>query len=298
MASPPVTTTKVVKSRDGTEIYAEATGNPSGPHVVFVHGYACSGSCFDPLWALPSFQKEIYAVRYDSRGHGRSGKPDTAASYETHLIAADFEAVADAFGVKNPFFAGWSLGAAVITDLVAAKMPVAGVIWISPIPYVGDLLSVICSPWIFGLLPQIEHLSDTHNVLASRVEFARALVPPARLADVPYATLSAWIGVATQFPPSIGPLVANRVQDPEPLRQAGREGLPALVLHGKLDPFVSPVAVTEHLKLYFRDLEVHLPEEIGHSPFYEDPEWTWNLMHNFIKRVLSTQTNASSKARL
>lgn len=41
------------------------------------------------------------------RGHGRSGKPDTADGHLSHLYADDYAAVAAAFGLKKPIFVGW-----------------------------------------------------------------------------------------------------------------------------------------------------------------------------------------------
>jgi pimeloyl-ACP methyl ester carboxylesterase len=57
-------------------------------------------------------------VRYDARGHGRSGKPTDAASYESVHYAQDVEAVVKAFNLTMPFFAGWSLGGVIFADIV------------------------------------------------------------------------------------------------------------------------------------------------------------------------------------
>lgn len=49
----------------------------------------------------------FHKVRYDIRGHGRSGKPNTAEAYESKLFADDFKAVMEAFELKKPVLAGW-----------------------------------------------------------------------------------------------------------------------------------------------------------------------------------------------
>jgi hypothetical protein len=74
-------TAQTVMSKDGTEIFAEAVGDPAKPHVVFVHGdsshlmhdfpgltcifagVACTGAIFDPIFILAEMQSHIYAVR-------------------------------------------------------------------------------------------------------------------------------------------------------------------------------------------------------------------------------------------
>lgn len=49
-------------------------------------------------------------MRYDLRGHGRSGKPETAAGYTSDKFAEDFKAVMTAFGLTKPIVVGWSYG--------------------------------------------------------------------------------------------------------------------------------------------------------------------------------------------
>ena len=55
---------KVVTSSDGTEIYAEAVGNPKKPHIVFVHGFTLSGAVFDRIFHDTQYQQRYYLVRY------------------------------------------------------------------------------------------------------------------------------------------------------------------------------------------------------------------------------------------
>lgn len=47
-------------------------------------------------------------MRYDLRGHGRSGKPETDAGYTSDKFAEDFKAVMTAFGLTKPIVVGWS----------------------------------------------------------------------------------------------------------------------------------------------------------------------------------------------
>jgi pimeloyl-ACP methyl ester carboxylesterase len=46
-------------------------------------------------------------VRYDVRGHGRSGKPSDVAAWESKRLAEDFDAVVEAFKLDKPFVLGW-----------------------------------------------------------------------------------------------------------------------------------------------------------------------------------------------
>jgi pimeloyl-ACP methyl ester carboxylesterase len=46
-------------------------------------------------------------VRYDVRGHGRSGKPTTEEAYQSKRFADDFKTVIDAFKLERPVLAAW-----------------------------------------------------------------------------------------------------------------------------------------------------------------------------------------------
>ncbi|KAJ7817246.1 hypothetical protein B0H14DRAFT_2374140 [Mycena olivaceomarginata] len=103
----PAAVLKLLLSSDGTPIYAEASGNPANPSVVFAHGFALSGIVFDKLFSDPRMLEKLYLVRYDVRGHGRSGKPNSAEGYASSLYAADFAAVVAEFSLHMPVFVGW-----------------------------------------------------------------------------------------------------------------------------------------------------------------------------------------------
>lgn len=122
-----------LRSIDGHEIYAEATGNPRNPHVVLLHGLALSGAVFDEFCRRRDLLEQLYIVRhlaiisgaaltrvrgrlglacavqvrYDVRGHGRSGIPMTPEDHASHLYAEDFKAVVDAYRLHKPVLVGW-----------------------------------------------------------------------------------------------------------------------------------------------------------------------------------------------
>jgi pimeloyl-ACP methyl ester carboxylesterase len=61
----------VTLDRDGVPIRCEATG--SGPHVTLIHGVGSNLESWDAI--APSLGERFRVLRYDLRGHGRSGKP-------------------------------------------------------------------------------------------------------------------------------------------------------------------------------------------------------------------------------
>jgi len=52
---------------------------------------------------------DYFQVRYDVRGHGRSGKPPSIEGHASSLYADDFEAVIRGFKLKKPVVVGWSV---------------------------------------------------------------------------------------------------------------------------------------------------------------------------------------------
>ena len=157
---------KTVTSSDGLQLFTESAGKEGAPAgkspslspdsanrflmqhctVIFLHGLACTSAAFDPLFKDPNLTSSLFMVsrtsflfnwigddpfgvqiRYDTRGHGRTGGPDNPEGYVSKrnvtslqmssggmelkegfiVYADDFAAVAAAYGVKKPFFAGW-----------------------------------------------------------------------------------------------------------------------------------------------------------------------------------------------
>ena len=52
-----------VTSADGTKIWAEATGDPAKPAVVFIPGFSCTSLAFDKQWVNPFMKANLFMVR-------------------------------------------------------------------------------------------------------------------------------------------------------------------------------------------------------------------------------------------
>ncbi len=119
-----VTTSLVLISADGTKIYADATGDFTKPAIVFIHGVSLSSVVWndifhDPKWTdlfylvgtsvcfLATVLTICWQVRYDTRGHGRSGMPTSPSAWESKRLAEDFDAVVEGFNLRRPFVLGW-----------------------------------------------------------------------------------------------------------------------------------------------------------------------------------------------
>jgi pimeloyl-ACP methyl ester carboxylesterase len=105
-----VAMTEFASAADGTAIAYESLGE--GAPVVLVHGFGASRAI---TWANTNWYQTLNRagrrlIAIDCRGHGGSGKPHDAASYEEGRMAADITAVLDALGIAQADVMGYSMG--------------------------------------------------------------------------------------------------------------------------------------------------------------------------------------------
>ena len=106
-----------VKTPDGLTISAQDWGNPTGPEILFIHGFSQSHLSWIKQVTNSDLAKEFHMVTYDLRGHGNSDKPFEPERYKTSKYWGDeVQAVMDATGLKRPVLVGWSYGGRVMAD--------------------------------------------------------------------------------------------------------------------------------------------------------------------------------------
>jgi len=233
----------------------------------------------------------LYMVRYDTRGHGLSGKPQTPDFYTSDRYADDLKAIITGFGLKNPFFAGWSFGGAIAADIASNfphPLPFSGLIYLAALSYIGDILPKVSSPLVSAFLPGMEDAANTTRGLSTRIDFVETF--SAKNDQVPFSVKVAWAGSTAYLPPLIASLVAARTQDPSRLFEEAKAGWPLLILHGTADRLINGTAVIENMKPLFKDIESHLLDAAGHIVFYDDEPGVAGYILSFIERVLATDS--------
>jgi pimeloyl-ACP methyl ester carboxylesterase len=95
---------------------------------------------------------------------------------------------------------------------------------------------------------------------------------------------SLWIGAYASQHPGARTNYITRTQDEDALKGAAGK-VPVLVLLGKEDKFILPDPVEKLFKETFTDVEVQIWPEVGHIPFFEEPEKTRNAILAFVNRV-------------
>ncbi len=106
---------KFVMSGDGFRIATYSWGDPDGPVVLCVHGFA--SSCRDN-WAATGWVRDLTRAGFrvlgiDQRGHGASEKPHEPDEFSMEHLVSDLENVLDTYLVEEFSYLGYSLGARV-----------------------------------------------------------------------------------------------------------------------------------------------------------------------------------------
>ena len=98
-----------VRAPDGARLAVYEWGDPAGPPVLLVHGFAQCHLCF--AGQIPALEPHCRVIAYDQRGHGDSEQPADPAAYQgSRVWADDMATVIAAKRLARPVLAGWSMG--------------------------------------------------------------------------------------------------------------------------------------------------------------------------------------------
>ncbi|TFY59492.1 hypothetical protein EVJ58_g5741 [Rhodofomes roseus] len=274
---------KVLTSPDGTEIWAQEAGDRTKPAILFIHGLACTAIGFNAQFSDPGLLSSAHLVRYELRGHGRSGKPEYPEAYSAIRHAEDFRTVCGAFGVVKPIVVGWSLGGSIPVDVVRYY----GADYIAGIVYVGgpvlslNLNKECFHPALLTLFPDL--ISPDAQVTAkAAVAFVDScFADPASLS---FETKLAFVGGFGMQPPIVREYWVTREQDDRVWRESAR-GIPVLIVQGTADTHCLYERMIAQAKEIYVDVEVKLLQGIGHTPQVEAPEETNRYLLDFIRHI-------------
>src|ERR1700761_5517533 len=249
-----------VKTPDGLTIAAQEWGNPSGPEILFIHGYSQSYLS----WSRQTdsdLAKEFHIVTYDLRGHGVSDKPLDGARYKDSKAWGDeVQAVIDAAGLKHPVLVGWSYAGRVISDYVATH----GAGQLAGINFVDAPIKV--DPALVGdnlkNMPLMTSEDLSTNIAATRT-FLHGCFSKQPGAD-DYETMLAF---NMMVPPQVRAGLGGRPLDASELMSKLK--IPVLVTHGREDRNAK-VGAGEYTASVIPGARLSIYDGVGHSPFYED----------------------------
>jgi 3-oxoadipate enol-lactonase len=95
-----------ITTDDGVVIHYRLDGPEDAPVLVLSNSLGTSLSMWDPQ--MPALQQRFRVLRYDTRGHGRSGL--SPAPYQVDRLGRDVIALLDALDIPQAMFCGLSMG--------------------------------------------------------------------------------------------------------------------------------------------------------------------------------------------
>ncbi|HED12225.1 MAG TPA: 3-oxoadipate enol-lactonase [Gammaproteobacteria bacterium] len=98
---------------NGIEQFYELSGKPGAPVVVLSHSLSSSNMMWAPQ--LIQLEEHFQVLRYDVRGHGRSGVP--LGEYSLSQLAVDVIGLLDALAIEHVHFVGLSMGGMIAQTL-------------------------------------------------------------------------------------------------------------------------------------------------------------------------------------
>ena len=249
-----------VKTPDGLTISAQEWGNPTGPEILFIHGFSQSHLSW-MRQVEGDLAKEFRIVTYDLRGHGNSDKPLDPARYRDSKAWGDeVQAVIDAAGFKRPVLVGWSYAGRVISDYVATH----GAGQLAGINFVDA--SIKADPALVGdnlkNLPLMASEDLVTNISATRT-FVHGCFSKQPSAD-DFETMLAF---NMMVPPKVRAGLSGRPLDATEIMSKLK--LPVLVTHGAEDRNAK-LGVAQYTASVIPGAKLSVYEGVGHSPFYED----------------------------
>ena len=96
----------IIKADDGCALNVEVEGPANAPVLMMSNSLGTNLHMWDDQ--APALSKQFRLVRYDRRGHGKSGAPK--GPYTMDRLGKDVLAIADALGVKTFNWCGLSMG--------------------------------------------------------------------------------------------------------------------------------------------------------------------------------------------
>ncbi len=271
-----------VKTPDGLTIRAQVWGNPSGPEILFIHGFSQSYLSWIKQTGS-DLPKTFRMVTYDLRGHGGSDKPLDAKFYRDDKGWADeVAAVIEAAGLKRPVIVAWSYGGRVVgnylkyygadhlagLNLVDIRSKTAEPAWD------GDVNKRTAAAMIS---------TDVARNIAGTSEFVRGVT------------------AAPLSPQDFEQALAYNMVVPVEVRAAMRGGrnadldftgvfkslkVPVLVSHGAKDNLIKLPAARFTASI-IPGAKLSIYESTGHAPFLEDPQRFNRELAAFVTKAAS-----------
>ena len=262
MTVPPPAISSFAAAPDGVRLAVYEWGNPSGPELLLVHGFAQCHLCFTPQ-VRSALAQDFRIVAFDFRGHGASDKPGDARAYQGREVwARDLAAVLDHAKLKRPVVAGWSMGGRVLRQYLMNF----GDARLAGINFVASL--VIENPEHRGATSS--HRQGAGQSLGEQLEVTIRFLDACYGIKPSEADFRLALAYNMLLPGPVRQAISGWSTDPaETVAALKRVRVPVLVTQGRKDAIVLPQAA-EATAAAIPHARISWFDECGHSPFCED----------------------------
>jgi len=252
-----------VTAPDGVRLAVYECGNPAGPELLLIHGFAQSHLCF-ARQLQSEVARDCRIVAYDLRGHGASDKPADAAAYQGGSVwARDLAAVMAAKRLRRPVLAGWSMGGRIIRQYLMnfGDRRIAG------LNFVGSLVVEDArARGPAGARPR----PAASAPLGVQLEAAIAFLDGCYAIKPSEADFRVAIGYNMMVPFQVREAIGGWSTDPaETIVALAKVRVPTLITHGRQDAIVLPLAA-EMTAQAILGARLSWFDACGHAPFQED----------------------------
>lgn len=249
-----------VTAPDGLHISAQEWGDPAGPEILFIHGFAQSHLTWVRQVAAPELAS-FRMITYDLRGHGTSDKPLERDRYQSSKLWGDeVRAVMDAAGLKRPVVVAWSYGGRVVSDylLTHGQGRLAGIDFVDAATNgKPEYFGTAVFPFLRGMASD-----DLSTNIASTIGFLHACFET----QPPEAEFEAMLAFNMVVPAKVRANMGGRSLDIADMLAGLR--LPVLVTHGEADKIDLP-SLARYTASAVPGAKLSLYPGVGHASFYE-----------------------------
>lgn len=270
-----------VTAPDGVRIAVQEAGTPDGQPIIFIHGLLGSHLSWEQQVGSPDLQR-YRLITYDMRGHGVSDQPDDAAAYrDGRRWADDLAAVIAGTGARQPVVVGWSLGAAVMTNYLAAygDAGIAGAV------YVGGVIELTPAQ----IVPQAKTYSGMASAdLKTHLDAEREFVALCFATPPDAVTFQRLLANAAMASEAMQNEVHGMSLDAP--RGLGAMGKPLLLIYGEQDALVQAVPSFQRARALNPRVMGKFYPASGHSPFLEETRRFNRDLSEFVDALTSSGT--------
>lgn len=252
----------IAKTDDGLEIYYEVYGHQHNKTLVLVPGYFGIANLWDLM--LEELKIQYRCIVYDSRGFGRSSKPEEASEYSIERHALDLQCVLAAAQADEPVvLITHSMGCNIATVYYfGSPDQVQGIVYLGP----------------YRDGKQLQQFGYTINILAG------SACRPSKSVNF-YAKMGLQESIALES--AKWPAYARRHNARAALECSIGERhvdirIPTMVVMGEKDEGQNGTIIIESLKRDIADCKVEFLKGVDHFPPTEAPDQVAILVDAFV----------------